>query len=134
MTASKRASPGARAAVLVVATLGALSLAASTSCVFLIDTVDVQPSCSIQGTSACASCMRTSCQAKIDACCGSITCAGFEGHSAVLDGLDRCGNGDKTGCTNTLIKTAGSFDTTGDAARACVKASCNEPCTGAANQ
>lgn len=127
-------SLGARIGVVSGRALGALLLAASTSCIFLIDTVDVEPGCVIEGTTACATCMRTSCQAKIDACCGSLTCANLEGHSALLDGLDRCGNGDKTKCASTLTSAPASFDIVGENVRTCVKASCNEPCTGAANQ
>jgi hypothetical protein len=113
--------------------LGTLLLLGSTSCIFLVDNVSVEESCTIEGSGTCATCMRTKCQSQIDGCCGNLTCSDLEGHSALLDGLDRCGGGDKVSCKRTLVTSSLSFDTKGDVLQRCIRVLCNDVCTGEAN-
>jgi hypothetical protein len=67
----------------------AIVVAHGTGCILAVPAFDHADHCAITGTSACATCLRKSCQPVIDGCCGDPKCSGGDGHSAVLDGSTR---------------------------------------------
>ena len=112
-------------------------------CVLLAPPIDHEAHCAFEGDTACATCLRESCQAPIDACCGDLTCAGPDGHWPVLDGLDACGRGDADGCAEGIGASGsggvgpggggtGVLDTA-IAVRACVLSACKTACLGDAD-
>ena len=94
-------------------------------CVLVVPTIEHEGQCAITGTSACATCIRTNCQPTINACCDDASCSGTEGHSPVLDALDECATGNKTGCASGL---GDAQSTTAGAVRTCVISTCQEAC------
>lgn len=105
-----------------------LFVAQSIGCVLIVPPIDhTSGRCEITGSTACATCLRTSCQTAIDACCGDASCAGEEGHSAILDALDECGAGNPSTCAEG-IGTGES--TTAASVRTCVTGTCKEVCLG----
>lgn len=113
---------------LLAALAGALLvLGHAAGCVAVMPPLEHGGHCTFPGSGACATCLRSSCQAPIDACCNDKTCAGDEGHSGILDGLDACGNADTAGCA------AGLGDAESGAAgniRTCVTTTCKAACLG----
>jgi hypothetical protein len=106
-----------------------LVLVQATGCILVIPPFAHDAHCGITGTSACAACLRTSCQPAIDVCCNDSSCRGVDGHSAILDGLDACGGGDAKSCASGI----GNGDSASAASvRACVVGSCKEACVGGA--
>lgn len=94
-------------------------------CVLVVPAIEPKASCAIAGGTPCATCLRSSCQAPIDTCCGDPSCSGSDGHSEVLDAVDACGNGDKDACA-TSLQVAGSG--AAGAIRSCIRQSCNDAC------
>lgn len=94
-------------------------------CVLVVPAIEPKSSCTIAGSTSCATCLRSSCQAAIDTCCGDPGCSGSDGHSVVLDAVDACGNGDKDACA-TSLQEAGSG--AAGAIRSCIRQSCDEAC------
>ncbi len=92
-------------------------------CVLITPPLDIGDHCGIQGDTDCAKCLRDSCQAPIDACCGSSTCAG----ASVLGDMDACGRGENPRCVDALA-TARTTKTEEDV-RACASKSCRAVCT-----
>ena len=96
-------------------------------CFVLVDTFDVQDRCGIEGSGACAECVRSSCQKPIDACCGSATCTDGSGGTSILDDVDACGRGEASRCASALERErSGAED---EALRQCVQTSCRTACT-----
>ncbi len=104
-----------------------LVVAPGTGCILAVPAFDHADHCAIDGTSACAACLRKSCQPAIDGCCGDPSCSGGDGHSAVLDGLDACGAGNTNGCAAGLAQASAGA---GGAVRSCVTTSCKAECVG----
>jgi hypothetical protein len=105
----------------------AIVVAHGTGCILAVPAFDHADHCAITGTSACATCLRKSCQPVIDGCCGDPKCSGGDGHSAVLDGLDSCAAGDANGCAAGLAQASPSA---GGAVQSCVTTSCKAECVG----
>lgn len=97
-------------------------------CVLVVPPVeDAGGHCQLTGSTECATCLRTSCQTSIDACCDDKSCAGEDGHSAILDALDECGTGNATSCADGI----GKGDSTAAASvRSCVTGTCKQACLG----
>lgn len=73
------------------------------SCVALVDSFDVAEHCRIDGAGTCADCLRASCTAPIDACCGSDACSKVNVVAkSILDVLDACGAGEVSTCASGL--------------------------------
>lgn len=103
----------------------------ASGCIVLISPYEVGDHCTIAGTTTCATCIRTNCQAPIDTCCGTKECGlapqpGLAGKSDVLGVLDACGGGDRNACITKL--STPRLGTEEEAVRACVTASCNAEC------
>lgn len=92
-------------------------------CVLVAPPLDIGDHCGIQGDTECATCIRKSCEAPIDACCGSSSCAG----ASVLGDMDACGRGENPRCVDSLA-TARTTKTEEDV-RACASKSCRDVCT-----
>jgi hypothetical protein len=120
---------GARASTIVGRSLwAALFVLEAVGCVLVVPPIDhTSGHCSVLGETACASCLRESCQASIDACCGDASCAGEDGHSAILDALDECGTGSASGCAAGIGK---GESTAAASVRACVTGTCKAACLG----
>lgn len=98
-----------------------------TNCIVLLPPIEHGEHCQFEGSTSCASCLRTSCQAPIDACCDDTSCHGHSnGDSAFLKGLDACGRGDATACASAMNGARGAK---GDVA-SCVATSCKDECVG----
>jgi hypothetical protein len=106
-------------ALLVVHALG---------CVLVIPPIDHGAGhCQLTGDTACATCLRTSCQTPVDACCDDKSCAGEDGHATILDALDECGAGNVPSCAAGI----GKGDSASAAAvRTCVTSTCRAACLG----
>lgn len=112
----------------------------ATGCIAFVTPIDAGDHCTIAGQTACATCIRTSCQAPVDACCGAKGCGlgltggglfgGIDeyGKSDVLEVLDRCGGGDASACASGLANER--TGTEEKAVRACVTSSCVHECLG----
>ena len=75
------------------------------ACVLIVEPIDHDSGhCHVQGFTACATCLEASCQTSIDACCNDLSCAGKDGHTAILDALDACGGGDQAACAAGIGK------------------------------
>ena len=98
-------------------------------CVLLVPPIEHSGgSCGITGSTACATCLRSSCQQAIDACCSDTSCAGYdEGHSEILDALDQCGTGSVTSCADSLGKGSSMAAAS---LRSCVLTTCKPACLG----
>lgn len=115
-----------RAALSFAVLLGMSGVLAN--CILVLPPIEHGEHCQFEGTTVCASCLRTSCQASIDACCDDISCRGYsDGDSAVLAGLDACGRGDTTACASAM-----NGATYGNARgiASCVATSCKDECVG----
>jgi hypothetical protein len=108
---------------------GAVLLLVLGGCILITPPIGNEEHCSISGTSACATCLRQSCTKPIDACCGSTLCAGIDGHSSTLEGLDSCGGGDKTECARKFggAPSSSSFDNS-EPVQTCVQTTCKDVC------
>jgi hypothetical protein len=107
----------------------ALALAPTAGCVVVMPPLEHGEHCAFVGSGACATCLASSCQASIDACCSDKACAGDDGHSAVLDAVDACGGGDAAACAAHLGDAQGKSAGVG-AVRACVTTTCRAACLG----
>lgn len=106
----------------------ALFVAQAIGCVLVVPPIEHGTGrCEFTGSSACATCLRSSCQTAIDACCKDASCAGEEGHSGILDALDECGSGNQTTCASSLGETSNPKAAT---LRACVATTCKDDCVG----
>lgn len=94
-----------------------------TGCFVLVDTFEVRDQCGIQGSGACAACIRSSCQGTVDACCRSATC----GAGSILDDADACGSGETSRCAIALATERSGGDD--EALRQCMLTSCQSACT-----
>ena len=116
-----------RRPVLTVLASALLVMAPATGCSVVMPPIEHGAHCAFPGSGACATCLRTGCQAPIDACCNDPSCAGDEGHSGILDGLDACGGADTAKCAEWLgdaeSGAAGNL-------RACVTTTCKAACLG----
>lgn len=92
-------------------------------CVLVAPPIDAGDHCGIQGATDCATCIRDNCQAPIDACCVSTTCAS----APVLEDIDACGRGENPRCVDALA-TARTTKAEEDV-RACASKSCRDVCT-----
>lgn len=112
----------------------ALVLGASgvlTNCILVLPPIEHGEHCQFEGSTSCASCLRTNCQASVDACCDDISCRGYSsGDSAVLNGLDACGRGDTTACASAM--NGATYGKATDVA-SCVVTSCKDECVGDAH-
>lgn len=106
----------------------ALFVVQSTGCVLVVPPIDHSSGhCQFTGSSACATCLRASCQTTVDACCNDTSCAGDDGHAAILDALDECGSGNASKCAAGI----GAGESTAAAAvRSCVSTTCKAACLG----
>jgi hypothetical protein len=109
--------------------LSVLALAfALTSCIFLQDDFEAGAHCGFAGTTACAACMRTSCQSTIDACCDDRSCRSPSfGNAQPLEALDACGNGPSTACADKISKISSGISAS-ETMFACMKSSCRDTC------
>ena len=96
-------------------------------CFVLVDTFDVQAQCGIEGSGACAECIRSSCQGAVDGCCGSATCAAGSIGTSILDDVDTCGRGETSQCASALEKARSGGEE--ETLRQCIQASCRTACT-----
>ncbi len=96
-------------------------------CIVFVDTFEVRDRCAIEGSSACAECIRSSCQGTVDGCCASATCTAGAGGTSILEDVDACGRGETSSCVSALERErTGSED---EALRQCVQTSCRSACT-----
>lgn len=106
----------------------ALFVVQGIGCVLVVPPIDNSSAhCEVAGSTECAQCLRTSCQAPIDKCCDDQACAGDDGHSAILDALDECGTGNATTCADGIGK---GDSTTAASVRTCVTGACKAACLG----
>jgi hypothetical protein len=99
------------------------SLAVIGGCVLFIDPIETNDHCGIQGSGACADCLRRTCQTAIDRCCNTNACAG----SRMLPGIDACGRGEIAPCADIL--GAPRLQENEEDLRSCAKVSCGQVCT-----
>jgi hypothetical protein len=104
-----------------------LTMLPLTGCFVLVETFDVREQCGIQGSGACATCIRSSCQATVDGCCGSATCAAGSSGTSILDDVDACGRGETSRCASALADQRSGGEE--EALRQCIQASCRTACT-----
>lgn len=103
----------------------AVGLAPVAGCIVLVDSFEAHEQCEIQGSGACATCIRSSCQNRIDDACRS-TASGAARGTSILGEVDACGRGETTSCARALSKERSDED---EALRQCVQASCRSACT-----
>lgn len=98
-------------------------------CIALVDAFEVRDHCGIEGSSACASCIQTSCQAAIDVVCrsGAPAAESSASSASLLDDVDRCGRGQAISCEIALSRERSSVEE--EVLRACVRSSCMAACT-----
>lgn len=101
-----------------------------TSCMLVTPSIDAGDHCGFAGTSACAACLRKSCQPAIDACCNAEECRDESTYisNAPLAALDACGNGPATTCAEKVKSVRKS--TAADAMFGCLQGSCRTECVG----
>lgn len=99
----------------------------ATGCVMVVPPIEHGGQCAFSGATACAACLRVSCQSSINACCNDSSCNGGDGHSAVLDAVDACGNGNVSGCAEGIGDAESG---TAGAVRTCVTTACRADCLG----
>ncbi len=106
----------------------------ASGCVLLVSPIEPGDHCTIAGESACATCIRTKCQASIDTCCSTEGCgkSGIDtglfsiDSETVLDSVDACGRGDKNACISQLGSARSKAEE--EAVRVCVTSTCNTEC------
>jgi hypothetical protein len=125
-----------RARTLLVAA-AFLGMAMQPACIFFVgDPGPLQSKrCGFKGdvgpsATSCGSCIASSCQSAVDACCASSSCQGD------LNYLDSCaGSGDSTACYTLMTQDvvfndpSGAFATLGS----CVQQNCASKCTGSSD-
>ena len=114
-----------RAASLLVVLFGV------SSCVLLTAATGFEAGehCGFTGSGACATCLRTSCQAKIDACCNDSSCRASEyAARQPLAAIDACGSGPASACAAKLESERTTTEGAGLEMFTCLEASCREAC------
>lgn len=96
----------------------------ASGCVLFVHPDEGGEHCAFRGTTACAACLKTKCQASIDACCRDASCANTSG---MLDTMDKCGEGSATSCANGLRTQ--STGAAAAAVRDCASTQCGSECT-----
>jgi hypothetical protein len=91
-------------------------------CILIVDPIETGDHCGIQGTTDCASCLRTSCQTPIDRCCANGECSG----GRILGAMDACGRGDNASCADILA--APRIQKEEEALRSCASSACGARC------
>jgi hypothetical protein len=115
----------ARAASLVVVLFGV------SSCVLLTAATGFEAGehCGFTGSGACATCLRTSCQAKIDACCNDSTCRASDyATKQPLAAIDACGTGPAATCAAKVKSERAETGTAQGEMFSCLETSCREAC------
>ena len=113
--------------LLAVMAFVAAAVLPSAGCVLVVPELQHDPHCGFTGTSACGTCLKTSCQTAIDACCSDSACNGGDGHSEALDAIDACAGGNQDACASGL---GGAVSGTAGAMRTCVTTTCKDACVG----
>ena len=108
-----------------------LTLFGVSSCVLLTAATGFEAGehCGFTGSGACATCLRTSCQAKIDACCNDADCRSsqYAAHQP-LAAIDACGTGPAASCAEKMKREKVGVVATGLDMFACLETSCREAC------
>jgi hypothetical protein len=106
----------------------ALLLLPLASCILFISPDTPGDHCAIQGSTACAACMRDKCQQSIDGCCSDTACSETtDAPASTLAVVDECGEGNFNACASGFRNPrTGSAQ----AVRSCVTEQCNDACTG----
>lgn len=105
-----------------------LGLAGLAGCVLFAAPFEAGAHCEIEGTSACATCLRAQCRPSIDAVCdGQLANEEYlEPQREALEELDKCSAGDADACKTAVEAT--DFD---PAVGQCLLTFCSLACVGA---
>lgn len=98
-------------------------------CIAIVPSYEPKEHCEFAGDTPCATCMRTSCQAEIDACCGVSSCheSAFLGTTGTtIAGVDTCARGNAAACQTELDYATKTPE--GEKVRICVEGTCKAQC------
>lgn len=101
----------------IVATLLVLS-----GCVLAVSPDETSEHCNFTGSGVCAACIRSKCQAPIDACCRDKTCVE---QGTMMEAVDVCGGGNTYDCASAMKSQQQG---TSAALRDCLASQCSNEC------
>lgn len=95
-------------------------------CVLVVPPMEASRTCAIAGDTECAACIRASCQAEVNGCCGDRDCAAPVLGESLLAAVDTCGERGASACEDAM--RIGFQTAAGEALRTCVLDECPSSC------